>query len=76
MMILSEAIIRVLIGRLVLHAFECVLTHVGKMAFNVQEKIIFIRILKKAQCYIPSWLSSVGKVCMKGKLGNVGRKIG
>ena len=70
MIILSEAIIRVLIGRLVLHAFDCVL-----MIFNVQEKIIFIRILKKAQCYIPSWLWSVGKVC-KRKLGKVGRKVG
>ena len=75
-MILSEAIIRVLIGRLVLHAFDFVLTYIGKMIFNVQEKIIFIRILKKAQCYIPSWLSSVGKVCMKRKLGKVGWKVG
>ena len=74
-MILSEAIIRVLIGRLVLHAFDFVLTYIGKMIFNVQEKIIFIRILKKAQCYIPSWLWSVGKVCMR-KLGKVGRKVG
>ena len=49
------------------------LTHIVKMIFSVQEKIMFIRILKKAQYYIPLWLSSVGKVCMR-KLGKVGRK--
>ena len=63
---LCEAIIRVLIGGLVLQAFECVLTHTGED---------YIRMLKKAQYYIPLWLSSVDKVC-KRKLDKVGRKVG